>query len=171
MILKKKINQFSDEIIDIEVLDKDVIREKINNLDLLDIKLEVMDIALDLVGECDNAYAVLDITTGEVVYGWTDKGEIEECPNIYIDIIKQKDVDMYRDKAEVLLNYEDLEMFNMLTGEWIKMDYTDALDYVIDRFNIDVDKRLRDFCMTDGLDYMEVNGNMLYDLEIIYIDK
>lgn len=171
MILKKKVNQFSDEIIDIEVLDKDVIREKINNLDLLDIKLEVMDIALDLVGECDNAYAVLDITTGEVVYGWTDKGETEECPNVYIDIINQKDVDMYKDKAEILLNYEELEMFNMLTGEWIKMDYTDALDYVIDRFNLDVDKRLRDFCMTDGLDYMEVNGNMLYDLEIIYIDK
>lgn len=171
MILKKKVNQFSDEIIDIEVLDKDVIREKINNLDLLDIKLEVMDIALDLVGECDNAYAVLDITTGEVVYGWTDKGEVEEYPNIYIDIIKQKDVDMYRDKAEILLSYEDLEMFNMLTGEWIKMDYTDALDYVINRFNLDVDKRLRDFCMTDGLDYMEVNGNMLYDLETIYIDK
>ena len=90
MILKKKVNQFSDEIIDIEVLDRDTIREKINNLDLLDIKL----------------------------------------------------------------NYEELEMFNTLTGEWIKMDYTDALDYVIDRFNLDVDKRLRDFCMTDGLDYV-----------------
>ena len=171
MIIKKKINQFNDELIDIKVLDKEIIREKIKKLDLLEIKLEVMDIALDLKGEDANAYAVLDISTGEVVYGWTDKGEIEECPNIYIDIINQKDVDMYKDKAEILLNYEELEMFNTLTGEWIKMDYTDALDYVIDRFNLDVDKRLRDFCMTDGLDYMKVNGNMLYDLETIYIDK
>lgn len=171
MILKKKINQFNDELIDIKVLDKEIIREKIKKLDLLEIKLEVMDIALDLAGTEGNSYAVLDIVSGDVIYGGVEKDEIEEYPNIYIDIVNQKDVEMYRDKAELLLNCEEIEMFNMLTNNWINMDYMDALDYVVNRYNIDINKRLRDFCMCEGLDYMEVNNNIMDDLEKIYIDK
>lgn len=171
MILTKRENQYSNNYIEYEVLEKEEVINIIKNLDEYEIKENLVEKAMQYSGVNGYAYAELDITDGSILYGYLKKGNSNLEPDLYLHIAKCESQHIDLLSTGDLFDEDEIKEMEALTDEEIygedAIDFSEAREVIIDKYEIDENERIKN-CIIDDIEfdsYIYNNLDMMYECE------
>lgn len=172
-LIKRK-NQYSRDEYEYEVLEKEVIEDILDNLDSTEVARELLEKAFEYEGISGRAIAELDIQTGEISYYFLKSHNFNLEPDLYIALMSFDKVQTMFDLSDdYVLDNEEMDELKELMDEDIHgedaMDYGEAYDAIIEKYNINAGERLRDYYLEYVACEMDFDDDLKERLEDIYI--
>lgn len=177
MELIKRENQFSQNEVVYEVLDRREVIEIMDSLDNNEIQRKLMEMAYDESYKCDyNSFVIaeLSVKTGEIYYTYRASNTTEAQPDLYIRLgSKSANPEYFEYEDEDILDGDAREeYFSMIENEDSEFykDKESAFDFVLNKYNLDRKELAKNYFLEYYLDSVELESreSMMEELRRIY---